>query len=133
MRRDFQLPAEDREALDARGLPWETVTSGNQHRLVIHNYPLPSGYSVPAVSINLWITPGYPDTPLDMVYVLPPVSLTSGRQIRCLAGDAFDGKIWQRWSRHRTGTNPWRPGLDNIATHLALVDAWFVREITSTT
>ncbi len=130
MRRDFQLPAEDREALDACCLPWETVLSAGQHRLVIHDYPLPAGYSVPTVSINLWITPGYPDAALDMVYVFPPVSLTTGRAIGALATDVFEGRAWQRWSRHRTGSNPWRPGLDNVATHLALVDAWFAREIT---
>ncbi len=129
MRREFQLPPEDREALDARGLPWETVICAGQQRLVIHDYPLPAGYSAATTTINLWITPGYPDAALDMVYVFPPVSLTSGRAIGALAADAFDGKQWQRWSRHRTGSNPWRPGLDNVATHLALVESWFAREV----
>ena len=36
----------------------------------------------------------------------------------------IDGTPWQRWSRHRTSQNPWRPGVDGIPTHLALVEHW---------
>ena len=33
---------------------------------------------------------------------------------------ALDGKTFQRWSRHRPGDEPWRPGVDNLETHLVL-------------
>ena len=54
-----------------------------------------------------------------------PMACKSG----ALASEGFDGKTWQRWSRHRTPANPWRPGLDNLATHFGLVEEWFGREV----
>jgi len=46
LRRDFDLPEEDREHLDARGLPWETVSEGNNQWLLIHDFPIPEGYKL---------------------------------------------------------------------------------------
>ncbi|MFK0693225.1 E2/UBC family protein [Mesorhizobium sp. IMUNJ 23033] len=36
---------------------------------------------------------------------------------------------FQRWSRHRGATAPWRPMRDSVLTHLALVDASLHREV----
>jgi hypothetical protein len=41
---------------------------------------------------------------------------------------AFANKRYQQWSRHRTAQNPWRPGLDNVCTHLLQVNNWLERE-----
>ena len=45
LRRGFDLPEEDREHLDARGLPWETVSEKDNQWLLIHDFPIPEGYS----------------------------------------------------------------------------------------
>jgi hypothetical protein len=63
-----------------------------------------------------------------MVYVYPPMARADGRGIGALTGMIIDGRPYQRWSRHRTNENPWRPGVDDIAAHLALVEEWFARE-----
>jgi hypothetical protein len=63
-----------------------------------------------------------------MVYVLPHLARKDGVGINNLSGQSIDGTDWQRWSRHRTGANPWRPGVDDLSTHLFLVDDWFARE-----
>ena len=60
-----------------------------------------------------------------MVYVHPALARADGREIAAISNDDFDGRQWQRWSRHRTGENPWRPGVDNLATHFGLVEHWF--------
>lgn len=128
-RRQFTLPEEDREYLEARGLPWETVHEGGAMWLVIDEYPVPSGYNHALVSVAFRIQAGYPTAEIDMVYVEPALQRIDGRPIGCTeATQPLDGKLFQRWSRHRTGQNPWRPGEDNLATHLALVDEWFLRE-----
>lgn len=127
-RRQFRLPECDEEFLDKLGLKWETVRDGNGGRVVIHDYPVPRGYNVDRVRLNLRIEPAYPDTQIDMVYFLPHLARSDGRVIRQLTSDAFDDASWQRWSRHRTQANPWRPGIDDVSTHLALVDSWLQRE-----
>lgn len=128
-RRQFSLAEEDMEWLDELGLMYELVAEGGSPRVIIYGWPLPAGYNVDRVDVNVRIDPGYPDTQIDMVYFSPALARRDGRAIGALSDDSFDGKIWQRWSRHRTNANPWRPGLDCLATHFALVDDWIAREL----
>lgn len=129
MRREFQLPERDVDFLETTGLPWEAVRDGRLGRVILHDYSLPAGLKPDVVTLNLRIEPGYPDTQIDMVYFLPHVARIDGQAIGALANDQFDGKTWQRWSRHRTSKNPWRPGVDDLSTHMALVRYWLEREL----
>lgn len=130
MRRQFQLSEEDEQSLAALGLEWETVIDGTTKWLIIHGYPIPEGYNHRQASAALRISPSYPDDQIDMVYFSPALALTSGRTIRQLSPTVIDGKQFQQWSRHRTSQNPWRPGLDNVSTHLLQVNNWLDRELT---
>ena len=129
MRRQFALPTEDMEWLESQQLRYELVDEGGVLRVMIHDFPVGSGYNVESVAVNVRIEPGYPDSQIDMVYFYPALSRVDGRSIAALSNDNFDGKTWQRWSRHRTPANPWRPGIDNLATHFALIQDWLSREL----
>jgi len=129
-RRQFRLPEADEEYLNALDLPWETVVESGSQRVLVYGFPLPPGYNRSSVDLNLRIQPGYPDAQLDMVYFYPALVRSDGRAIEAIADDRFDGKVWQRWSRHRTAENPWIPGVDYIGTHLGLVEHWLARELT---
>lgn len=133
MRRDFDLPEVDREFLDTRGRLWETIVStvgGSTKRwLLIHDFDVPPGYNCRQVSAALLIEAAYPDTQIDMVYFLPALNLVSGGNINNLSSEDIDGQTFQRWSRHRTNANPWRPDVDCVATHLLQVDEWLKREL----
>src|SRR6266550_7217744 len=117
-RRAFQLPEDDLECLAARSLDWEAIVEGGVKWLLIRDYVIPVGYHQTKADVALRISPSYPDDQLDMVYFSPGLSLTSGRAIRQLSTLGIDGKTYQQWSRHRTAANPWRPGLDNVCSHL---------------
>jgi hypothetical protein len=131
MRRQFLLPQRDREYLDSRGLPWETIIDAGGQWLLVHDFPVTAaGYNAETVTAALMIAPGYPDAQIDMVYFYPPLARADGRAINTLANQPLDGKIYQRWSRHRTGQNPWRPGEDDVSTHLLLVEGWLEKELT---
>jgi hypothetical protein len=129
MRRQFSLPEGDEAHLEARGLAWEMVIEGGVQWLIIHDFPAPAGYNQAKVMAAVRIETSYPDTQLDMVYFHPHLARLDGRLIGALASQPLDGKDWQRWSRHRTGQNPWRPGEDDLSTHLALVEHWLEREL----
>lgn len=129
MRRQFQLTEEDEECLAARGFTWEAVVENNTKWLIVHGYCIPKGYNHSEVYAALRIPPSYPDDQIDMVYFFPTLTLINGKTIKQLTPHAFDGKQYQQWSRHRTSANPWRPGLDNICTHLLQVDSWLEREL----
>jgi len=128
MRREFQLPECDVDFLEAQHLSWETVRDGGVGRLVIHDFSIPAGYKQDRAALNLRIEPAYPDTQIDMAYFFPAIERIDGLAIPQTSVDEFDGKSWQRWSRHRTGENPWRPGIDDVGSHLALVRFWLERE-----
>lgn len=129
MRRELDLPANDVEHLDSTGLKWETIVEGSARWLLIHDRPTHLAYAPEVALTALNIVPDYADGALDMVWFFPALNLKSGRTIRQLSPQKIDGREFQRWSRHRTPVNPWRPGLDDIAAHLILVDHWLAREV----
>lgn len=127
-RRQFALLPEDQEFLDEYGLPWETIVDGSQW-VLIHDFPLPDGYNNPRATAAIRMETGYPSSPLDMVYLYPPVSRKDGRVIGATESmQPIDGKNFQRWSRHRTAQNPWKVGRDNLGAHIILIEEWLERE-----
>lgn len=130
LRRQFRLPAGDEKYLDSLNLEWETVKDAGQLWLLIYGWQLPRGYNVASARIALQIPGGYADSQIDMVYFLPPLERNDLRAIGALSYQVICGENYQRWSRHRTSVNPWRPGVDDVSTHLTLVDDWLSRELT---
>ena len=128
MRRQFLLPESDREYLCGLRLEWETITENGMQWLLLHAFPIPDGYNHSNAATAIMISPGYPDTPLDMVWFYPALARKDGVAIGALAQQQIDGKIFQRWSRHYTQQNPWRAGESDISTHLLLIREWLERE-----
>ena len=128
MRRQFDLLPEDEQLLNDYGLPWETVVDGSQW-VLIHDFPTHEGYNHKSVIAAIRLETGYPNTPLDMVYFHPPLARTDGRTIGATqAVQQIAGISYQRWSRHRTGLNPWKPTIDSLGTHIVLIEDWLQRE-----
>ncbi|GAB61138.1 MAG: hypothetical protein DWB56_14100 [Candidatus Jettenia sp.] len=128
MRRQFNLPEGDEAYLASLNLPCETIIENNQRWVVIHDFPLPKGYDQIKASMAVKIESCYPDVQLDMVYFFPHLSRSDQKSIGALSSFNLDGKNWQRWSRHRTSKNPWRPGIDDLASHILLIQYWLERE-----
>lgn len=108
MRRQFQLPEEDLIYLDGLGLQWETIVDGGMQWVIISDFPLCPGYTIEKVTVSIKIETGYPRSPLDMAYFFPALQRRDGKGINALSFQPIDGKLFQRWSRHRTSANPWR-------------------------
>lgn len=128
MRREFDLPEADRDHLDARGTPWETIVEQGVHWLLLHEFEIPPGYNHGRAIAALRIEDGYPSTQIDMVYFEPQLARSDGRTINNLSHQRIDGRQFQRWSRHRTKANAWREGIDDVSAHLLLVRQWLKRE-----
>jgi hypothetical protein len=115
------LPESESTYLKEKGFEFEEVSEGGQIAVVIRGMPVSEAlYGVTATDILILVPPGFPDVPPDMFYAFPWLKLTStGAYPR--AADVphnFDGRSWQRWSRHNA---EWRPGKDGIATFLKRV------------
>lgn len=130
VRRDFSLLDADQLHLDGLGLVWETEDSRGKRWLILHDYPVPSGYSISKTTLALLIPPTYPKAEIDMFYVNPPLKLSSGADIPATQStENIRGKPFQRWSRHRGRSSRWNPQADNVITHLALVESSIAGEV----
>jgi hypothetical protein len=129
-RRLFKLLAADHQYLDGLGLRWETVFEGERRWLLIHDYPLPGGYSPQKTRLALDIPKDYPASQIDMFYFAPFVGRTDGvaipsTQVRVTIG----GVEYQGWSRHRNAPSAWDSAADNVRTHLTLVESSLAKEL----
>ena len=128
MRRDFDLAAEDVAFLNEYGLEWEAVLDGSPW-IVLHGFPTPPGYNHAYVSVAIRIETGYPYAQLDMAYFEPALARVDGKAIGATeSSQSIAGKVFQRWSRHRTAANPWKPGTDSLGSHILLIEDWLQRE-----
>jgi len=128
MKREFHMPEHDVIYLESLELPWETVNESGMQWVIIHNFPLPAGYNLNEVSVAIKIETGYPRAPIDMAYFFPAISRLDGKTINATTVQPICNKQYQRWSRHRTGQNPWRDDIDDLSTHMSLVTFWFEQE-----
>lgn len=134
--RAFQLLPQDHQYLDGLGLTWETVIerdvdSGALRRwLLVHDYPLPEGFSQTKVLLAFDILLDYPAAQIDMFYFLPFVSLVNGQEVPSTQVRAtIKGATFQGWSRHRNGASAWDPNSDSVRTHMALVETCLAKEL----
>ena len=100
MRRQFNLSERDRRFLDSLGVPWEAIREANNLWIIIHDYPIPSGYNCAFAAVAIKIESGYPDAQLDMAYFNPHLARRDGKAIpQTDTAVGLDGKTFQRWSR----------------------------------
>lgn len=125
----FILPEEDRFYLETLSNEWEAVKDGNNQWLIIRDYVLPKGYNHEKTDVALLIPRTYPTAQIDMMYFSNHLSRKDGKPIKALSKQNIQNKSWQRWSRHRTPQNPWRRGIDNVSTHIVLVQNLLTKEL----
>lgn len=128
--RDFALLDIDEAHLNRLGLQWETIIDADRRWLLLHDYPLPAGYSVAHTKLALEIPPTYPGAQIYGFYAYPPLALSSGRTIEStqLRGVLL-GVEYHGWSRNRGPGVPWSSTTDNVVTQLALVEAALAKEV----
>jgi hypothetical protein len=113
------------------GLIWETLVEIDGRRwLLLHNYPVPAGYTVTTTLLALEVPPAYPGAQIYGFYAYPPLALAAGGEI---ASTQMRGVIrrneFHGWSRNRGQGAPWNAEKDNVVTQLALVEAALTKEV----
>ncbi len=128
LRRQFTLLPQDEQFLKEYGLGWESIIDGSRW-VLMHDFPTHEGYNHARVTAAIRMETGYPNSELNMAYFFPVLARRDGRPIGATESiQNIDGKGFQRWSRHRTKENPWKPGRDFLGTHVILVEDWLARE-----
>lgn len=118
------LPESEKEYLNDKGFVFREVIENGINGLIINDWLLPQGkFNCNTADLLIFIPPGFPDVKPDMWYFYPQLLLNGNRLARATeAMQQFNGRNWQRWSRHFAPTE-WRPGADGIHTYLKKVDA----------
>jgi hypothetical protein len=117
----MELPAEDSEYLDERGLRYTVFEEGAMLCVRLHDFPLPPGLSHSEVDILFRLPAGYPIAQPDMWWCLPAITRADGSTIQATEhNEIYAGLTWQRWSRH---LNPgaWAPGIDGLEAFMTLL------------
>ena len=117
----FALPDEDVFFLDSFKNGVDLIQEGNRRWLILRNYKIPDGFNVEVADLAILIPPHYPTAGLDMMYFNPPLARKDRAAIRALSNQTIEGKIYQRWSRHRTTANKWNPNIHNVESHVDLM------------
>ena len=96
------LPLKDTEYLQHAGISYRTFDDGTGWlNIELIGFPLPAGLNVGQANVLFRLAPSYPDTPPDMWWVIPHLSSTSRGEIAATQViETYDGRTWQRWSRH---------------------------------
>lgn len=118
------LPEFDRDYLLDKGYQFEEKIDTNGNGLIIRNWLMPMGkFNIQTSDLLILLPNGYPEVRPDMWYFNPALLLTqSNRPARQTeANITFEGKVWQRWSRHFPA-NDWRSGIDGIHTYLKKIE-----------
>ncbi len=127
----FDLPAEDQDYANRLSDKLERVLDRGRRWVLLHEFPVPEGYNLDKVTAAIMLPVGYPQSAPDMVYIYPPLSLSSGMKIHAAeATETIQGKAYQRWSRHFLPQEPWRPGIDSLETYALMIRGWLEREVT---
>lgn len=116
------LPDADVAHLLHRKLKWSAAITGGLIDLVITGYPLPAGYDHETADLLLHLPGAWPDGTPDMFFLFPHVRIkaTNAWPEAAASFPVIGDRTWQQWSRHFQ--NAWRPGVDTLATYLAIVD-----------
>jgi len=116
------LPQKCRSYMVEHGINYEQVDIAGQKAIILSNFALPKDkYSESHADILIMLPAGYPDSAPDMFYTLPWLKLKASGGFPRAADHpiSFDGKEWQRWSRHN---NEWRGGVDGIWTMMKRIE-----------
>ncbi|MEL6893852.1 MAG: E2/UBC family protein [Actinomycetota bacterium] len=114
------MRASDEQYLDESGLTWSAYQDGEMVNLIIEDWPVPGGLEPETTALLIRLPATFNAAAPDMFWCDPPVVGPNGAapaatQVR----NEFDGRTWQRWSRHIGAA--WRPGIDNVASYLGYV------------
>ncbi len=122
-RRDFHLSDEDIQFLDSTNLDWEAVQDGNKRAVIFYGFPLREPFQPNTVELKIKLPQDYSSgAALDMFFTSVQVTRSDGKIIpRLTQSGSFYGKIWWQWSRHYPPGTKWRPGVDNLGTHISFV------------
>jgi Prokaryotic E2 family E len=115
------LPAIDQEYLERAGIPFRVFEEGGMLNVELVDFALPAGLNSTTASVLFRLSPNYPDSPPDMWWVIPHLTSVARGTIEATGNiETYDGRSWQRWSRHLE-PGAWKSGIDSLESYIRLL------------
>lgn len=115
------LPDADREFLERAGVTYREFEDGGMLNIELVDFAIPEGLNVSRANVLFRLSPNYPDTPPDMWWVIPHLTSTVRGPIEATENiETYDGRSWQRWSRHLE-PGAWKSGIDTLESYVRLL------------
>jgi hypothetical protein len=112
---------EDAETLRASHLQLSLVADGPRVYATFTEFPLPAKRFNKSLTDLLVIVPlPYPEAKLDMFYVEPDLTLSSGSIPR--GAEVIESHVGRNWRRFSWHTSIWNPAVDDLASHLGMIE-----------
>lgn len=117
----MKLPDLDAQFLHREQIAYRTFEEGSMLNVELLEFPLPAGLSAGRANVLIRLSANYPDVAPDMWWVIPHLTTAQGSEIAATqVTETFDGRPWQRWSRH-LDAGAWRPGIDSLESYFRLL------------
>lgn len=118
----MKLPEADARFLNRAQIAYRTFDDGSgMLNVELLDFELPPGLSASSANILFRLAATYPDTPPDMWWAIPHLRSAAGGVIAATEHlQTFDGRVWQRWSRHLDPSS-WHPGVDSLESYVQLL------------
>ena len=118
----MKLPPEDVRFLNNAGIAYRTFDDGSgMLNIELLDFTLPEGLNTAQANILMRLVATYPDSPPDMWWTIPHLTTAQGGTItNTELLETYDGRTWQRWSRH-LDPGSWRPGVDSLQSYVQLL------------
>lgn len=118
----LRLPPHDVAFLDDANITYRTFDDASgMLNVELVDFKLPEGLSCRKANILFRLPSTYPDTAPDMWWAVPAIHKPGGGVIAATEmTETFDGRTWQRWSRHLDG-GTWRSGIDGLKAYVRLL------------
>lgn len=118
----MKLPESDSQYLDRAGIAHRVFDDGTGVLNVeLLDFPMPPGLNVEHANVLFRLSLSYPDVPPDMWWVHPHLTPVAGGVIAATESiESYDGRTWQRWSRH-LDPSVWRSGIDGLESYVRLL------------
>ena len=117
----MNLPDPDMTFLSVLGIDYQIVAEDSMICVLLHDWPLPTGFNHAVADLLVRLNPGYPDVAPDMWWFSPAVCMADGTSLpQTQVHEHYLGRQWQRWSRHLT-PEQWRSGIDGLENYIALI------------
>lgn len=118
----MRLPLADQQYLSRAGIAYRTFEDGTgMLNVELLDFEMPAGLNVPTANVLFRLSANYPDAPPDMWWLSPHLVVAGGKPIAATElTETYDGRVWQRWSRHLDPA-VWRAGTDGLESYVRLL------------